>query len=95
MTSSPAFPAAHEFHMSLRVADLERSTVFYTAFVACHPSKPARMAKKHRNPAIAGRKNMRPEVDVMLIFQHSRRPCGRPTERTHEFSDVARSRQQR
>ncbi|CAZ88904.1 VOC family protein [Thiomonas arsenitoxydans] len=37
MTSSPAFPAAHEFHMSLRVADLARSTAFYTAFFGLSP----------------------------------------------------------
>ncbi|OZB50715.1 MAG: glyoxalase, partial [Thiomonas sp. 15-63-373] len=37
MTSSPAFPAAHEFHMSLRVADLARSTAFYTAFFGLPP----------------------------------------------------------
>lgn len=32
MSTHPAFPAAHEFHLSLRVADLEHSTAFYTAF---------------------------------------------------------------
>ena len=32
MPDHPAFPAAHEFHLSLRVDDLERSTAFYAAF---------------------------------------------------------------
>jgi catechol 2,3-dioxygenase-like lactoylglutathione lyase family enzyme len=30
---SPLFPVAHEFHMSLRVADLAASTAFYTSFL--------------------------------------------------------------
>lgn len=31
------FPSAHEFHLSLRVADLEHSTSFYTAFFGVEP----------------------------------------------------------
>ncbi|WP_425480071.1 VOC family protein [Metallibacterium scheffleri] len=30
---NPAFPVAHAFHISLRVADLDRSTAFYGAFL--------------------------------------------------------------
>jgi extradiol dioxygenase family protein len=30
---NPPVPVAHEFHMSLRVADLDRSTAFYGAFL--------------------------------------------------------------
>jgi catechol 2,3-dioxygenase-like lactoylglutathione lyase family enzyme len=37
MHTATPFPAAHEFHMSLRVADLARSTVFYTAFFGLPP----------------------------------------------------------
>lgn len=37
MHTSTPFPAAHEFHMSLRVADLARSTAFYTAFFGLPP----------------------------------------------------------
>lgn len=37
MHTSTPFPAAHEFHMSLRVADLDRSTTFYTAFFGLPP----------------------------------------------------------
>ena len=36
-TTSPSFPAAHEFHMSLRVADLAASTAFYTSFLGTAP----------------------------------------------------------
>ena len=35
--TSPSFPAAHEFHMSLRVADLAASTAFYTSFLGTAP----------------------------------------------------------
>lgn len=38
MTStSPSFPVAHEFHMSLRVADLAASTAFYTSLLGTAP----------------------------------------------------------
>ncbi|CUA99707.1 VOC family protein [Thiomonas bhubaneswarensis] len=37
MNTATSFPAAHEFHISLRVADLERSTVFYAAFFGLQP----------------------------------------------------------
>lgn len=35
--SSTTFPAACEFHMSLRVTNLERSTAFYTTFFGMPP----------------------------------------------------------
>lgn len=35
--NTPTFPAAHEFHISLRVADLAVSTIFYTAFLGTAP----------------------------------------------------------
>jgi len=37
MSNSSSFPTAQEFHMSLRVADLDRSTAFYTAFFGLPP----------------------------------------------------------
>ncbi len=38
MSTAPnTFPPAEEFHLSLRVADLERSTAFYTAFFGVPP----------------------------------------------------------
>lgn len=37
MIDSIAFPAAQEFHLSLRVADLAASTAFYTAFFNIAP----------------------------------------------------------
>lgn len=37
MHTSPSFPPAQDFHMSLRVADLDRSTAFYTAFFGLPP----------------------------------------------------------
>jgi len=36
-TVTPEFPAAGEFHLSLRVADLGRSTRFYSAFLGVSP----------------------------------------------------------
>lgn len=35
--TSPSFPVAHEFHMSLRVADVAASTAFYAAFLGTAP----------------------------------------------------------
>lgn len=37
MATSSSFPAAQEFHISLRVADLARSTAFYTRFFGVPP----------------------------------------------------------
>jgi len=37
MSDTSRFPSAHEFHLSLRVADLEHSTNFYTAFFGVEP----------------------------------------------------------
>ncbi|SCC93365.1 Glyoxalase/bleomycin resistance protein/dioxygenase (fragment) [Thiomonas sp. X19] len=37
MHTSSSFPSAQEFHLSLRVADLDRSTAFYTAFFGVEP----------------------------------------------------------
>lgn len=37
MPDTSRFPPAHEFHLSLRVADLEHSTNFYTAFFGVEP----------------------------------------------------------
>jgi catechol 2,3-dioxygenase-like lactoylglutathione lyase family enzyme len=37
MDGSSAFPPAQEFHLSLRVADLANSTVFYTAILGVAP----------------------------------------------------------
>ena len=37
MSDTSRFPAAHEFHISLRVADLARSTTFYTEFFGVEP----------------------------------------------------------